>query len=364
MTGKGYVYYAHTMPGLEDVAWTEIDSRLDEASFEGAKVLRGKNGFAFFRYDGPPEELFKLRTTEDVFFLVARVPKVAWGREGLSQVYQCLVRDRFLDVGLKLHRQVAHPATRRESTFRVISRMAGGRQPYRRIDFERTVERALKKRLGGRWRAVKEGEAVEVWANLIGLCFVCGLRLSDASMRHRDYKQAHIAASLRPSVAATLVWLTEPEPGDVFIDPLCGAGTLLIERGLTERHRLLLGGDIDAAALQAAAQNIGPKHKPRQLLRWDAGRLPLASACVDKIATNLPFGKQVGSHQANRRLYRLLFAEIDRLLRPEGRAVVLSSEADLIKDTLRRINGLGIVRGHPVTILGQRALIYILDRIE
>ena len=171
-------------------------------------------------------------------------------------------------------------------------------------------------------------------------------------------------ASLRPSVAAGMVWLTEPQPGDVFLDPLCGAGTLLVERGMIERHSLLLGGDIDADALQAAAQNIGPRHKPRQLLEWDAGRLPLASGSVDKIATNLPFGKQVGSPQENRRLYRAVFREIDRLLRPHGRAVVLSSETELVKDTLRQVKGLQIVRGYSVTILGQGARIYIVERVK
>jgi tRNA (guanine6-N2)-methyltransferase len=364
MSERGYLYYAHTMPGLEEVAWIEIRDRLEGASFEGTKTLRDKNGLVFFRYAGQPADLLRLRTTEDVFFLVARIPKTAWGREGLSQIQQLIARDRFLDAGLRLHGQVADRAGGRSGTFRVISRMAGGRQPYRRVDFQRAVEKALKRRLGHQWRAVDEGEDVEIWANLVGLDFICGLRLSDASMRHREYKQAHVAASLRPSVAAAMVWLTEPQPGDVFLDPLCGAGTLLIERGTIERHALLLGGDIDADALQAAAQNIGPRHKPRQILRWDAGHLPLASASVDKVATNLPFGKQVGSPQENRRLYRAVFGEIDRLLRPQGRAVVLSSEAKLVKDTLRQVDGLQIVRGYSVTILGQRARIYIVERVE
>jgi tRNA G10 N-methylase Trm11 len=159
-----------------------------------------------------------------------------------------------------------------------------------------------------------------------------------------------------------MVWLTEPQSGDVFLDPLCGAGTLLVERGMIERHALLLGGDVDDSALQAAAQNIGPRHKPRQLLKWDASRLPLASDSVDKIATNLPFGKQVGSSRENRRLYRAVFAEIDRLLRPQGRAVVLSCETELIKDTLRNLEDLRIVRGYSVTILGRRAGVYLVER--
>ena len=83
---------------------------------------------------------------------------------------------------------------------------------------------------------------------------------------------------------------------------------------------------------------------------------------MDKIATNLPFGKQIGSPQENRRLYRAVFAEIDRVLCSDGGAVVLSSEAELIKDTVRKLKGLQIVRGYSVTILGQRARVYVIGR--
>lgn len=356
------VYYAHTMPGLEEVAWIEIRRRLDKVSFEAFKRLHGKNGFVLFRYAGQPADLLKLRTTEDVFFLVKRIPKVEWGRQGLAEIYQAILRNRFLDAGLMLHNQIGRRVSKKRPTFRVVSRMRGRNHPYRRIDFERTVEKALKKRLGKKWHAVEAKEDVEVWANLIGLDFICGLRLSDASMRHRGYKKAHIAASLRPSVAASMVWLTTPEPTDVFLDPMCGAGTLLVERGMIERHALLLGGDIDDEALQAAAQNIGPKHKPRQLTKWDARRLPLASGSVDKVASNLPFGKRIGNRHENLNLYQTFFGEVDRVLSSKGCAVVLSSETELIKNTLRRLEGLQIVRGYSVTILGQRAKIYLIAR--
>lgn len=362
MTGKGYIYYAHTMPGLEEIAWLEIRSRLKAVSFEAFKQLRGKNGLVLFRYAGQPADLLKLRTAEDVFFLVTRVPKVEWGHEGLSEIYQSILRSRFLDKGLRLYSQIGRRVNKKQPTFRVISRMVGGRHPYRRIDFERAVEKAFKKRLGSRWYTVEEGEDVEIWANLVGLDFICGLRLSDASMRHRGYKKAHIAASLRPSVAASMVWLTDPQATDVFLDPMCGAGTMLVERGVIARHALLLGGDVDDGALQATAQNVGPRHKPRQFMKWDAGRLPLASGSVDKIASNLPFGKQIGGHQKNLSLYRAVFREVDRVLGAKGSAVVLSNETQLIKNTLRWLKGLQIVRGYSVTILGQRARIYLIGR--
>jgi 23S rRNA G2445 N2-methylase RlmL len=240
--------------------------------------------------------------------------------------------------------------------------MVGKSQPYRRKDLQQSIERALEKSTRGRWRAVEEDADLEIWANLIGLDLICALRLSDASMRHRHYKEAHIEASLRPSVAAAMVWLTAPEDDDVLLDPMCGAGTLLIERGLIARHRLLLGADREVAALDAAATNIGPRHKPRQLFRADARRLPFRPESVTKIATNLPFGKRVGTHRGNVTLYRDAIREMNRVLVAGGRMVLLSSELELVEEAVRESEGLRVARGYDVQLLGALARVFVVEK--
>ena len=355
-------YYAHTMPGLEGIAWTEIKARLPRSSFHGFKQMRRKNGLVLFTYDGAPDRLLELRTTEDVFFLVERIPKLPWGYEGLSCIYETLLRTQALHRGLAAHHRRTGYTRKKRLDFRVVARMAGRHHPYRRLDLARSVQRALEKGSRGKWHGVQAGEDVEIWANLIGLDFICGLRLSGASMRHRSYKRVHLPASLRPSVAAAMVRLTEPDPSDVFLDPMCGAGTLLIERGMAEQHALLLGGDIRGNALRAAAANVGPRHKPRQLVHWDARHLPLNSHSVGKVATNLPFGLTTGSRSENPSLYRAVLGELDRVLTADGCAVMLSNETQLIRNAVRQIEGLQIVRGYSVTILGRRARVYLLGR--
>ena len=362
MARRPPIYYAHTMPGLHEIAWTEIRARIGDASFDAFQEFPDKNGIVLFRSPGEVTGLLGLQTTEDVFYLVQRLPKVEWGHAGLSQIFRAVERNRFIEGGLAIHQRGTRSLGRGTRTFRVISRLSGRHHPFRRIDFERAVQKALRDRLGRGWRPVDDGGDVEFWANLIGFDFICGLRLSDASMRHRGYKRAHIAASLRPSVAASMVWLTEPHPRDVFLDPMSGAGTILVERGLAGPHTLLLGGDIRARALASAAENIGPRHKPRLLLRWDARNLPLRSGTVDKVATNPPFGKRLGTHRENRALYSALFRELDRVLRPSGRVVLISSETELVRDSVRQAGGLEIVRGYAATILGHRATLYVIER--
>jgi 23S rRNA G2445 N2-methylase RlmL len=222
------------------------------------------------------------------------------------------------------------------------------------------VEKALRKQRHISWQKVDSGEDIEIWVNLIGSEFICGLRLSDASMRHGEYKTAHVPASLRPSVAAAMVRLSQPEKEDVFLDPMCGAGTILIERGLAEWHALLLGGDIDNEALRAAAENIGPRHKPRQLFKWDACRLPLCPHSIDRIVCNPPFGGKSHSRRSLPALYKGFFKEVGRVLKPGGLAVILTSKRGLTKSVLKEIPALQIIRNQSLRILGKKSTIFVI----
>src|SRR5438094_843688 len=77
---------------------------------------------------------------------------------------------------------------------------------------------------------IQRAHGREFWLSIDGATAVCGLRLSDKTMRHRTYKGEHLPASLRPTVAAAMVRLAEVRPGQAVLDPTCGAGTLLAEQ--------------------------------------------------------------------------------------------------------------------------------------
>ena len=58
-------YAASVLPGLEEVAGTEIVARLD-----GARIMETRRGWVVLRYPGPAGDLLRLRTAEDVFVLL------------------------------------------------------------------------------------------------------------------------------------------------------------------------------------------------------------------------------------------------------------------------------------------------------
>ena len=73
-----------------------------------------------------------------------------------------------------------------------------------------------------------------------------GLRLGALPLHRRAYKVASRPGSLKPPVAYCLGLLAALAPGDVVLDPACGAGTILVEAAaLVSVRRRSVGGDID-----------------------------------------------------------------------------------------------------------------------
>src|SRR5262249_12595440 len=208
-------------------------------------------------------------------------------------------------------------------TYRLVTQMTG-KHGYRRMDAGKALARGLAGKLPASWKPAEENAAVEIWLTIQGATAICGLRLSDKTMRHRTYKVDHLPASLRPTVAGAMVRLAGIHPGLVTLDPMCGAGTILAEvlcalRGARSAERgaqsLVLGGDQELPALRAAEANMR-RLGQAFLARWDARRLPLPDASVDRIISNPPFGKQLSDPQAIGPLYRRMMPELDRVLRP------------------------------------------------
>ncbi|MCA9899180.1 MAG: RNA methyltransferase [Ardenticatenaceae bacterium] len=355
-------YYVQTMPGVEEIAWLEVRDKLPGAKFGETVFAKDQNGLLIFSYAGEAEDLFQLRTVEDVYVLALSVEKVPRTRQILPQITE-LVQDtavfqQAIDVAWPIRVQPARPS------YRVISRLYGSHDIYRK-QLGEAVERGMKARYP-KWRLVDDHAQVEIWINLLGSRLVGGIRLTDRTTRHRFNKPVELKAALRPSVAAAMIHLTQPADDDIFLDPMCGSGTLVMERRYAGAYAQMLAGDIELKHTQAARKNVNAlrKEPPTHFsaLHLDAAKLPLAPGSVTKVATNLPFGKQISSPKALKKLYPAFFGELERVLAGNGRAIVLSSEYDLVKESVRKCPNLEILTGYSVAVLGQWGRIYIIRR--
>lgn len=351
--------YAMVMPGLEAVAEEELKQEL------GAEIKRSGPGIVVFRLEEVTPELLQLRTTEDVYLLAWGTDELTYRAEDLDKIQRWTAREVDWDRLLRIHHAV-RPKPTGKPTYRLVTQMTG-EHGYRRVDARKALARGLEGKLPASWRHADENAAVEIWLTIHGATAVCGLRLSDRSMRHRTYKTEHQRASLRPTAAAAMVRVAGIRPHQVYCDPMCGVGTILGEllavlSGSIGRTVTVLGGDVDNNAVRAASSNLRRIGRPF-LARWDARRLPLADASLDCIVSNPPFGKQLSTPEEIVPLYRRMVRDYDRVLKPGGRAVLLVSELDPLKEATKKV-GWKRERLFHVRVLGQNAVISAWKKIK
>jgi tRNA (guanine6-N2)-methyltransferase len=344
-------FYVMTMPGLETLAFSEIRAHVPDA-----ELVKFARGIALFRTMAKPTTLLELRTVEDVFVTLAHITGLGHERDALRVLHSATLNADVVGA-LAVWRRV-HGAPAR--TWRVISQKSGT-HGFRRVDAGNAVSYALRRALPRGMSHVADDADVEFWLWLSGGEALVGLRLSDATMRHRSYKREHVPASLRPTIAAAMGLLARPTAEDIVLDPLCGAGTLIIERALLGPLAQAIGGDMRKEAVTIARQNALSAGIRAVWHVWDARALPLEAASVTRIITNLPFGKQIGTEETNTDLYTALVGEFGRVLAADGVLVTLTS-ADRLWDRILREHGWWIVKKVVLVVLGQPASIFVAER--
>jgi 23S rRNA G2445 N2-methylase RlmL len=339
---------------LEPVAAEEIGETL------AAEVKRTGAGLVVFRVPEIDPGILRLRTVEDIFVLAWGTDQLSYRAADLDRIRRWTAHDADWEALLRIHHRI-RPKPKGKPTYRLVVQMSG-EHGYRRADARKALADGLAGKLPASWRHAEENAAIEIWLTIHGATAVCGMRLSDRTMRHRSYKMEHLPASLRPTVAAAMVRLADIKSGQVVLDPMCGAGTILAEvlesaRQRATRLRCVFGGDLEAAALRAAGPNLR-RIGNVVLVRWDARALPLPDASADRILCNPPFGKQLSTPEEIGPLYRGFLRESDRVLRPHQRAVLLASDQRALQEAARAV-GWYRERQFRVRVLGQPAFISV-----
>lgn len=341
------MYYANVIPGLEAITSAELARKLPEAA-----VSRMEAGRVCFSHPASPADLLTLRTTEDVFAHVAVLEGLPGDETGLAAI-EARMREVDLSAALAAHRSVrdqpAHPSFR-------ITATREGEQEYRSQLIAAYAGAAIVTRRG--WRVDLEHPDIDIWVEVRGDRAVVGVRLSSDEMSRRS-RVAHGVASLKPTVAHAMCLLSGPAPNEVFLDPMCGAGTILVERESALPGASIVGADRDLRPLESASANLRAAAADARLLQADARGLPLADASVDKIVCNLPWGRRIGSHRANRRLYPAFLAEALRVLKPNGTMVLLTVERRLMEGLLAEASCLIVGSRTKINLGGLEPSIYL-----
>jgi tRNA (guanine10-N2)-dimethyltransferase len=123
-------------------------------------------------------------------------------------------------------------------------------------------------------------------------------------------------STLQPKLAGCMVNLTRVRPGEVLLDPFCGAGAILVEASIL--GCVPLGLDISPRMVEGAILNLEYFcGSPYHLSVGDARRLPYRD--VGAIATDPPYGRAASTSGVELgSLYRDFLEEAYSILKPGG----------------------------------------------
>ncbi len=337
--------FAVTTRGLEDVSAAEM------AAVPAMQV--GEVGYRRIAatYTGPLEAVLGLRTVDDLFIHLAEWHGISHHRAALATL-----REASLDLDLwqaaALRGQVSPLSD--PPGFSVSANFVG-RRNYSVDEIKRAVANGIEAISGWVYHSGDQESEINIRLFMELEHVYVGMRLGERPLYKRPYKQAHVPGSLKPSVAAALLRLARVQAGETVLDPCCGAGTILIEAALMGAQTQ--GGDVDPAALEAAQVNSRAAAVTLDVQPWDARRLPLEDGSVDAVVSNLPWGRQIEIDADPALLYQEMCAEMQRVLRPQGRMALLTTLPHLVA-----LPSMPLVSERTISLFGQQATVMVFER--
>ncbi|MCR5665224.1 MAG: methyltransferase domain-containing protein [Eubacterium sp.] len=160
------------------------------------------------------------------------------------------------------------------------------------------------------------------------------LKLFTIEERRFEYRRSTLSTSMRPQLAALAIelardYLTE---GAHVLDPMCGTGTLLIERYRIGRVGAAFGIDTFGEAIEAATKNAKSANHQIHLIHRDYFDATFKEK-FDELICECPLPRQdVKEEEA---FYQKFFDTTEEMMKPGGVVILLSTQGNRIKKQIR-----------------------------
>jgi 23S rRNA G2445 N2-methylase RlmL len=287
-------------PGIEPLAREQISSQVK--NLHSSKTSGGK---VFFTATAPLRNFMKIKCCDNLYLHLGSFVTGST-KDSLKAAMQAVTYTQAL--GSRIH----------------VSASRSGKHSFNRFYAAQVVLEQLLQ--SGRFiRGDEEHHDLHFRLDIVGDTTDFSLKLTTAAYRFRGVKH-FMPGAIRPSLANSMVWLSQPQSLDVFLDPFCGSGTILAERE-EYPHRKILGFDRNETAVNAAKANT----TDTVIRRGDACSLPLADSCIDVLVTNPPWGEQICPGDVTE-LYKRFFTEANRIVKPGGRMFILTDKSDRLME--------------------------------
>ncbi|KAF1323994.1 Thump domain-containing protein 3 isoform x1, partial [Globisporangium splendens] len=359
------------------VVHLEICSVQNDPARKNMNVMQGEAsvGRILLRTTSSPADVMKLQSVQATLaFLVKSDAVITDDAAGLEQMAK-LVTDANWEPALSLWRAHfpngdAGAGAPEKPTFRG-SCVRDGRHAYRSMEVAGEIGSAVIDKFS--WDVNLVAFDLEIVCILYHNFMITGISLADTSkikfcsrLANEDRKgvtaDVKYISTLRPSTTYLMFQLAEYKVGEVFLDSMCGVGTIPTWCAeFADNNVFSLGGELDDLAVSKAGQNAATSVRNTDIMQWDATALPLRSKSIDKVIVDMPFGVRCGNHRINNKIYPKLMKELIRVLRDGGRAVILVMSKKLFLSSFQHLP-FCVAQVHEVNIGGLAGGIYVLEK--
>lgn len=338
LTGRRGIYVTIQL-GFDRVAVQELLEALPNVVPEDVIHERGIAFVPLDDYESiTPEVIGHFRSIEYAFALIC-----AKNIEGLSEMSKEEALEAIREVAAQSSAEVWNAA--KDAAWRArgvkeenvvagpqfqVFRKRYGKHQFASTDIGMPIYQGLTEILP-EWEGVLKDPNVSIMGRVSDNILLLGVKLMDELSwwnKLLPYERQKVLTPLRPATAHSLAKLSAPQPGDIFVDPMSGCGTIPEVAVRCFPDLFCISGEMDELSVQKARHNAdaSPLHGYLDVVQWDARRLPLRNDVIQRMACDLPFGKKCGTRAKNPKLYNDLMHEIDRILTRDGNAVLLSGD--------------------------------------
>lgn len=337
-------YIAYITKGLEKVAEQEIKRLVNDAQIEEVDDKR-----VVFETSQPIELLVQLKTVDDLGVFVGRIDHLENINE-LSSFLQGHDLIKFLNF-INQYRDIV------SNTFSLTAGLSGSN--LKTLEVAKTLQEALANRYSWEYTEFDHTNFdLRVFIDQKTAYF--SIRLTKESLHQRSYKTNSKPGSLKPSVAAAMVFMaTEGKQGLKVVDNFCGSGTILCEALLVGNEGY--GGDIDPESVQIARsnlENLGYQAEDK-IKSLNAVKTDWPDNFFDYAISNLPWDEQIKVSSITQ-LYEGSIAEYMRILKPNGVLCVLVSKPELFIKYAKKFRPNAKIESQKIGLLGQNPTIVLI----
>lgn len=315
-------FLVFTTKGLGQISEKEIRTQFPGVNF----IFNSDKYIAFSIKDISPKSLLKLKTVDDVHFLVAYF-------RNFENISEDFIVDNLPFSALNNAKNFIQKIRKVDDTFSITV----SKHKNNQINLE-----SLKVKIAQKFSeqtkntyTEREHSNFDIRIHLDSSSVFYSCRIPKTGLYDRSYRKCKKEGALKPPIAAALCMLLDPKEGKRLVDNFCGTGTILCEAKM--QGLVPYGGDIDEDKVSCAKTNISniSLEVQQNIKVLDAASTKWPDKYFDYAISNYPWGKQVALDRIVK-LYSETISEYARILKDDGSIILLGIKPDLMAKHLKK----------------------------